>query len=51
MAKNKKMTERVDDRLDRKAKIKDGSKKDIALDFKRGLAPDKKIAPKKAKKK
>lgn len=42
----KKMTEKMDDMMDKKAKIKDGSKRDMALDKKRGLKPDKKRAKK-----
>lgn len=37
----KKMTEKQDDRLDRKAGIKENSPRDLALDRKRGLNEDK----------
>lgn len=40
-----KMTEKRDDKMDRKAGIKENSKKDLALDKKRGLNEDKKKAP------
>lgn len=40
-----KMSEKRDDKMDRKAGIKENSKKDLALDKKRGLNEDKKKAP------
>ena len=49
MATKKKYTEKSDDRADKKAGIKDGSKRDMALDKKRGLPKD--VVMKNAKKK
>lgn len=36
----KKMTQKADDKLDKKQGIKEGSKKDLALDKKRGITED-----------
>lgn len=36
----KKWTDMKDDKADKKAKIKEGSKKDVALDKKRGVPED-----------
>ena len=49
MVAKKKWTEKSDDKSDKKAGIKDGSKRDMALDKKRGLPKD--IVMKNAKKK
>jgi|APCry1669191860_1035381.scaffolds.fasta_scaffold16143_4 hypothetical protein len=49
MATKKKWTEKSDDKSDKKAGIKDGSKRDMALDKKRGLPKD--VVMKNAKKK
>ena len=46
-AMKKKWTEKSDDKADKKAKIKDGSKRDMALDKKRGLPKD--VVKKKSK--
>ena len=43
----KKMSEAMDDKKDKKAGIKENSKKDSALDKKRGLPADTKKKPKK----
>jgi hypothetical protein len=41
MATKPKMTEKQDDRMDRKAGIKENSPRDVALDKSRGLPPEK----------
>jgi hypothetical protein len=45
----KKYTEAADEAADRRAGIKEGSKRDTSLDKKRGLPPDKPMKKKKGK--
>jgi hypothetical protein len=47
----KKMTDTLDDKLDKKAGVKEGSKKDMTLDKKRGVPEDRNELKKKPAKK